>query len=276
MVKLIDIQKEFLRRGFKPDDDFNIVKINDDVFSLSVKERANSQAIDEKIYQLIQEKNLKERVQGYFEKFLNEKARQRLKELLDSGRIEIYKQSDKYNKGFYCLAGKHKKASEIAKIELEKRNEKEIIKAPEKIIGKKEPEVKKEIIIERKEPERKSIEIKSSYSEKKSNIIPDGLIVTQNDFQAKALSQQYYNEIKEGKIKGMKSFDGFYYIIESNLLEEAKQKVVSLLESSKAVSLNDLISGSGLQKNIIRTAIEFLKEEGMVIEKKKEIFSIIG
>jgi len=103
----------------------------------------------------------------------------------------------------------------------------------------------------------------------------DGFVVVKNEQRAKALSNEFKGQIKEGKIKGTRAFTGEFYIIENELLESAEEKVLDELKKLKTSHLSNLNKNTKLTNTLIRIALEFLKEDGQVIEKKKDHYQYI-
>jgi len=103
----------------------------------------------------------------------------------------------------------------------------------------------------------------------------DGFLVVKNEQRAKALSNELQEQIKEGKIKGTRAFTGEFYIIESELLNSVEKKALKELKAQKTSDLNTLSKNTKLTNTILRIAFEFLKEDGQVIEKKKDHYQYI-
>lgn len=95
----------------------------------------------------------------------------------------------------------------------------------------------------------------------------DGFVVVKNENRAKELSNQLRHQIKGGEIKGTRSFSGEFFIINSELLENSEKKILQELKKSKKSDLNNLSSKTGLTKTLSKIALEFLKEDGQLIEK---------
>lgn len=131
-----------------------------------------------------------------------------------------------------------------------------------KFVYKKAPEKKKES--EQENALEKPIE---EYSLEK-----DGFLVARNEQRAKRISQDYETEIKEGKIKGLKSFDGNFYIIESSLLEKYRGQVLSTIKANKNLFLSQLAKNTRVSQTLSKIVCEFLKEDGEIIEKRKELY----
>ncbi|HIH09539.1 MAG TPA: hypothetical protein HA254_02605 [Candidatus Diapherotrites archaeon] len=104
----------------------------------------------------------------------------------------------------------------------------------------------------------------------------DGFLVVKNEMRAKALSDELRERIKAGEIKGTRAFSGEFFIINNALLESAQFKVLSEIKQLKAAPLLQLSQKTGLTPTVVRIANEFLKEEGQVIEKKKDLYQYIG
>jgi len=185
---------------------------------------------DEKIFELIAERgkdNLSKKVEGEFEKQLNEKELKRFNELLKQGLIEKFKLNESYKKAIYRIV-------------------------PKKKI-------------------KKDFDVNSTAKTIESN----GFEVIVNDNQAKMFCEEFNSEIKENSIKGIKGFDGYFYVIQSDLLEETKPKIIQLLSQAKTVSLKELNEKAFLPADLIKAVIEFLKEEGEILEKRKGLYQII-
>ena len=95
----------------------------------------------------------------------------------------------------------------------------------------------------------------------------DGFVVVKNEARAKQLSNELRAQIKGGEIKGTRSFSGEFFIINTELLQSSENKVLKELKESKNIDLDDLSSKTGLTKTLSKIAVEFLKEEGQLLEK---------
>ena len=81
--------------------------------------------------------------------------------------------------------------------------------------------------------------------------------------------------IKNSEIKGIKSFDGNYYIIETGLLEKYIPIVSETIQKNKNISLEELYKKAGINKILAKIICEFLKEEGDLIEKTKGRYTYV-
>lgn len=103
----------------------------------------------------------------------------------------------------------------------------------------------------------------------------DGFLVVKNEERAKALSEELREKIKAGEIKGTRAFTGEFFIIYTKLLESAEKKVLEDIKKAKTCTLAELGEKLKLTQTLTRIALEFLKEEGQVIEKKKDVYKYI-
>lgn len=99
-------------------------------------------------------------------------------------------------------------------------------------------------------------------------------IILKTSQDAKTFSQIYENDIKAGDVLGIKSFDGNYYVLKKDVFNELYKKI-------KNLSFNDTFSTEYLSSFLkislekLKVFIEILKEEGKVIEKKKNTFEFL-
>ncbi len=126
-------------------------------------------------------------------------------------------------------------------------------------------------IARKKQKEKKDFDVNSIQKTIESN----GFEVIINDNQAKNFCQEFNAEIKENLIKGIKGFDGYFYVIYSNLLEELKPKILIQFKGNKTVSLKELTEKTSLPLELIKGITEFLKEDGDILEKRKGIYQLI-
>ncbi|MFH1545193.1 MAG: hypothetical protein ABIE23_03855 [archaeon] len=100
--------------------------------------------------------------------------------------------------------------------------------------------------------------------------------VIDNDFEARKFCDRFSREIKENQIKGMKAFDGKFYVLSSSLYEKLKPTIINELKKNKQLNLKQLSINCSLDPNLVRAICEFLREEGEIIEKRKSLYELIG
>lgn len=137
------------------------------------------------------------------------------------------------------------------------------ILASKKLVGE---NVKKEALAEimkLAKPEEKT-PIKQSESDFSFAILTDAEL---------SQRKQFFEEgIKKGELIGVKSFDGKNYIASKKFFDFACKKILKMTSSfnteNAAKELNISIDG-------LKTALMILKDKGEVIEKKKNLFSLV-
>lgn len=192
----------------------------------------------QQVLTLIRKERLSELVEGKFENKLNEKQRKALLELVTSGEVFVFKLNETYKKGVYRV--KEDKETE------EKRAKKE----SENPLAKEKP--------------------LNEY-----NFAQDGFIVLKGKDSASKASFDYEKQIKEGHLRGIRSFDGNYYLIENMLVEHYINKILMTLSQKASQSIEELSQSVQSSKLLIRIICEFLKEEGEILEKKPGIYQYI-
>ncbi len=239
--------------------------------------------LDKKIFALLKKKDLKDRVEKRFETFLSKEALVRFGELLKEGKVIAFRLSPKYKRAVYKT---REEIEKNVKMNGETGNENSENENPKgenktgvgKVQGKKEPET---IGTGKKEPETIGTGKKESESfnakEKRPDeytLEKDGFLVFKNAENAKILSIKLKKEIDDGKIRGIKSFDGFYYIVQNELYQKYRTGVLSAIKE-KANGVAGIGEQIGISKMLAKVVCELLKYEGEIIEKRKDKFQTI-
>ncbi len=213
--------------------------------SAKPKPAISTEEIKRKILAILQDKDLpfKDKVEGAFETLLKPEDLLIFKEMVKSKEIITYKQSEKYKKAIYVV------------------NE------------------------ESTTPENPILENKETTTKKQNPITenPDTII---KDFLKKRysiiktleavdkFSREFYPKFKNSEIKGIKSFDGQFYVIDVMLYNNTRKQILSCgLE--KNFSIEDLAKKTNKDPDQLKIAIEFLKEEGIIIEKRKNTYCLV-
>ncbi|MFA5931547.1 MAG: hypothetical protein WC821_04525 [archaeon] len=186
---------------------------------------------------LIKKGNLSNLVEGKFELTLNEKQKKALLELVMSEKVIVFKLNQTYKKGVY-------------RVQEEERGENR----------------------EKKESENE-LAIEKPYTE--YTLEQDGFLIIKGKDRAANASYEYGRQIKEGLLRGIKSFDGNYYLIQNDLLEEYIHKIITAFTGKTTQSLEELSKNIKTSQMLTKIICEFLKEEGEIMEKKKGMLHYI-
>jgi len=187
---------------------------------------------------LIKQGKLGDLVEGKFELTLNEKQKKALVEVIAKGTVFVFRLNDTYKKGVYRV-----KEEEITPENREKK-ESEEVNALEKQFD-------------------------------KYTLEEDGFLIIKGKESAVRASFEFEKQIKEGLLRGIKSFDGNYYLIQSDLLETYIKKAIIAFGKKSTQSLEELSTNLKVSKMLTKVICEFLKEEGELMERKKGTISYI-
>ncbi len=262
---LIIPQNAFKELNLDENSYYEITKAKEGIWILTVSEKSvqKENPLDEKIFTLLKKKNLTDRVEEKFETFLSKEELVRFNELLKEGTIIAFKLSPKYKRAVYKI-----------REEIEKNT-----KMDSKV--KKETSKGKDTGIEGKKIEEKKLGEKDSESfetkEKRPDeytLEKDGFLIFKNSQNAKILSVKLKKEIDDGKIRGIKSFDGFYYVVQNPVYQKYRTDVLSAIKE-KAAGIAGIAEHIGISKMLARVVCELLKDEGEIIEKRKNNFQAI-
>lgn len=91
---------------------------------------------------------------------------------------------------------------------------------------------------------------------------------------ADQFSREFFTEFKNNEIKGVKSFEGDFFVINVMLYNSIVKQILSCV-LSKNFTIEELSQKTGKECELLKIAIEFLKEEGKIVEKRKNQYTLI-
>jgi hypothetical protein len=202
--------------------------------------------IHQKVLRLMKTHAPGDLVEGKFEQFLSAEELRAFNELLAHKKVEAFKSSPKYNLGIYrevrlsfSPAAQHPRTASPAGT-----------------------------------PAVATVILEKPLEEYRLDV--DGFEVLRNEGAAKNRSYELAERLKSNEVKGLKTFDGFYYIILTSQLETHMPIVVGTLRQKKKADLKEIAVESKLPPLLVRMVLEFAKEEGTIIEKRKDAFAYVG
>jgi hypothetical protein len=206
-----------------------------------IKPTISKDTIKKKIIDILQDKELtfKDKVEGNFENLLKKEDLEIFKEMLKEKEIITFKQSEKYKKAIYIV------------------NDQRTTEQP----------IKSENLQKPKIIEENADTIIKDFLKKKYAIIKS--VVTADKF-----SKEFYSKFKNDEIKGQKSFDGYFYVIDMFLYSTTRKQILSS-DLDKNFSIEDLSKKLNKDTELLKITIEFLKEEGAIIEKRKNVYCLV-
>ncbi|HIH16736.1 MAG TPA: hypothetical protein HA252_04995 [Candidatus Diapherotrites archaeon] len=242
---LVLSEKEFNELGFEPNHEFEVVKakpglwvvVDKGVKPVDALDRETAE-LEKKIGGLLRGKGLSERVEGKFEKYLNNKELAHFQKMLKEKKIILFKLNESYKHGVYKLPE-----------EIEARKSPSAPQAPADPAAEKKPE---------------------DYS-----LETDGFAVLRNEGEARKASEGLRDQIRAGTIKGLKSFEGDYFLVRVEALAKHRKRLLDYLATKKLTGIENAAKDLNMSKTLIRVVAEFLKEDGEIAEKRKGLYQLI-
>ncbi len=291
-VSLMDehAEKLGLTRGQK----YEISKVKDGLFVLYESESQPAKAvpkkdfkgIDQSIFSLLYAKNLSDRVEGRFEEFLTAEEKERFSQLIREKSIIPFKLNEQYKKAVYKTreeieiapnpenTAKESMARDITSSIKNVTKPKQSQPTPIQPVKNVQPIAQQPKSVLAPAPLRKPIQPlrkpDSFYSLDKNQFA-----VISNENEAKQLSQSMCDQIRRKEVMGTKSFDGDYFVIKSTMYEKQSPVVLSLIKGNSPISADEIAKTLRLDKQLVMAVCEFLKEEGEISERRKELYEFI-
>lgn len=103
----------------------------------------------------------------------------------------------------------------------------------------------------------------------------EGFTICKDTNEAKTLSLKLKERIEKGEIRGIKSFDGMFYIAENDLYQKHKDNALALISKETGINSERVSAVLKIDPILARIVCELLKDEGEIIEKRKEQYQAI-
>ncbi len=126
--------------------------------------------------------------------------------------------------------------------------------------------------------EKKGVEKKKTESVPSATVFSlekDGFFVLKSDEEARRISFERQEDFKKGLLRGIKSFDGSFFVIKKTMLENAQNKILAFLEKQPKADLQTISKNTQLHPEAVRAVCEFLKEDGQLFEKTKNQYCLV-
>jgi len=249
--------------GFPPKGELELTSLESNTWLLSLSpaqtdllasQNTPISPMQQKVLRLLKTHRLPDLIEGRFERFLADEELKAFRELVERGKIIVIKSNPKFDKGIYREA-----MSEELRAAVQTHSSRTAPTASASV----EKKIVTHTVVEEKPVEEYSL-------------VNDGFMVLRNEGAAKAASFDLQERIRAGEVKGIKTFDGFYYIIENSLLEKFTSPVLVALKAKKREELAPLSLSLAIPPLLARIVLEFAKEDGLVIEKQKNMFAYVG
>jgi hypothetical protein len=223
-------------------------KARDNLFVLEAKAgEKKGKPLEERVLELLESTPFSDRVEGRFEKMLSAESLQVFKQLMEQKEIVRFKSSPQYQKAVY-------------------RTQREL-NNPTPPPAQEKPKEKVDVS---KLELSKTLPNIEDYSLQKH-----GFVVIKNELRARNLSLQLKSQITSGEVKGIKSFEGVFYIMKSPLFDHVCEKFLPYFKEKREAAVDELAQKFSFGKDLVKGSCEFLKEEGELSEKRKDFFKYI-
>lgn len=121
---------------------------------------------------------------------------------------------------------------------------------------------------------RKKPEKKAKTPETVGSIDEKGFMIIKNKNKARDIAEKFRKEMKKGSIKGVKGFDGRFYLVKKSYYQKTSPKIKKIMETPMGVE--EISKKSGIDYVGCRALLLMMSEKGEIIEKKKGIYELVG
>jgi len=229
---LVLSEHEYSRAGLDASKELEIEKAGQGTWVLKQRKEEEREEAEKKIAEKISRQSLSERVEGRFEKGLDEEEKKALAKMVESGEVIKFKLNPSYKKAVY--------------------------KMREEVDG------------------RSGARAGSgNYTGAAAGLEKQGYMQVKNELLVKKICGEIKEDIEEGRVIGIRGFDSHFNIIKAEVYEKYRNAMEKLLEEGGELRMEDISLFLGIDTGLARCVLEFLKEEGLVIEKKKDLFQLV-
>ena len=89
--------------------------------------------------------------------------------------------------------------------------------------------------------------------------------IIETEEQARAFSRQHAGEFKSGKLLGVKGFDGKYYVVRTDVYNDALARIEDVIRDGGA-TVQEIAERTGLDQKLVRAVVEIAREDGLIYE----------
>ncbi len=105
------------------------------------------------------------------------------------------------------------------------------------------------------------------------DVLKKGFAVIKNKNDARKFAGQLSSEMRKGAVKGMKGFDGNFYLATSSYYKKASPLITKVLD--RPLSAEKIADAAGLEEDGCIAVLMMMSENGEVIEKKRGVFALV-
>jgi bifunctional DNA-binding transcriptional regulator/antitoxin component of YhaV-PrlF toxin-antitoxin module len=104
----------------------------------------------------------------------------------------------------------------------------------------------------------------------------DSFTVLATEAEAKQLCNERNDEIRRRELFGIKSFGGEYFVIKAAMYERLAPMVLGMMRKKSRATAEEISIELKLNRQLVIVICEFLKEEGEITERRKELFEFVS
>ncbi|HLD80794.1 MAG TPA: hypothetical protein VJA40_02220 [archaeon] len=246
-------EKEAQELGLSEKEEYELLKAANGV---TLARRADS---EKEFLEKLEAMPFSSRVEGGIENVLPHDELMLLTKMAKRGTLKKYKGGEQYKKHIYVTPLEFEKLSRGEKIPMPQQ------KPPVVAQKKEEPLRQREAA-----PQEQKTEL-GAAAEK---LASEGYAKTKDYGEVSLASSKFAQELREGKMLGMKGFTGDYYLVRRDVLEALKPKVLEALEKGER-HIEELASELKSEAEKCEVLLAFLNEQGFVYEKRKGVYKKI-
>lgn len=106
-----------------------------------------------------------------------------------------------------------------------------------------------------------------------STLQKDGFMIVSNMNDAKRFSEELKQRMALGKVLGVRSFDGKYYVATSNYYSRLRKSIMEKVNDS--MSLDAISELCNAPTDACDVVLRLMSEQGEVVEKRRDVFSLV-
>lgn len=118
------------------------------------------------------------------------------------------------------------------------------------------------------------VQQKAVLSPTYSELVKTGWMVIPHSRDAEQFSYDLKKSGLSQNVKGVRAFDGRFYVATNKFLYSAYEKIKAVLEKKKEMHTEEVAAATGLEPEAVSTVLHILAESGEVIEKKRGLFCL--
>lgn len=101
-----------------------------------------------------------------------------------------------------------------------------------------------------------------------------GYVIIENEVEARDASLRLEQELRTGEVLGTRGFDKKYYVAQKRFYSAWNEKIRPFLKE-KMLNLDQVAEALSMSEVAARVALELMREQGEIIEKKKGWYSAV-